>query len=269
MTSVNFNYLGRKKLQTPRHFDIRKSKKNLTDVLTVDVTLKKSLINLISDNEIIRLEASASKGPYSAVNLSRSPNVQSVSLESFSVNELPNLRVFTVIKEDKARIIRASSSFKLTTSEPVQEGNRPSVPVRREGFFTPEIDYNLGSRPFKLEWDAELIIKMNSRVRELYEMKPASDPMFCGLVFPFLVKEILFGIILRFEQKEDLEGAAKKWLTWAEQLSSSEDGLEQPKGDFKKDADLWIQWVEAVYNLFCSTRYLNNMTLLDAMESSV
>jgi len=182
------------------------------------------------------------------------------------------LRVFTVLKEDTARLIRASSDFTFTTSKPTLKGKRKkvSVPVRREGFFTPEIDYNLGSVPFKLEWDAGLLIKMNSKIHQLYKEEPASDPTFCTLVFPFIVKEVLFGIILRFDYKGELDPVAQKWLTWSEQVSLAEDGLAQPNGDFKKNGvvnDEWVEWVESMHELFCSVRYLKNMTLLEAMES--
>jgi hypothetical protein len=273
MTNANFNYLGRKKLQKPKHFDITKAKNNLTDVLTIDISLKKQFINLIDESEIIRIEASTSKGLYSVADLMATVDAQSVSLDGFLVTETPSLRVFTVLKEDRARLIRASSNFNFTTSKPKRKRKRDklSVPVRREGFFDPYIDEALGSMPFKLDWEAGLVIRMNSRIYHLYNEEPASDPTFCTLVFPFLVKEILFGIILRFDHKGDLDDVAQKWLTWSEQVCLAEDGLDQPKEEFKSDGTInesWVDWIETVYELFCSGRYLKNMTLLEAMESS-
>ena len=157
---------------------------------------------------------------------------------------------------------RVKFRIKVTAHENQQEGkilgegkssarkNLPGKEPENEQSILPVEGDDLGDLIFKVDFprDEEVVLYMNEKLDNFKEI--ATDPQFRSIVYPTILKTVLYKIIFfekYLEADESLENWKDQWLKFAEPFSGP-----KPNTDPEEDLMAWGEWIDSIISNFAS-----------------
>lgn len=124
----------------------------------------------------------------------------------------------------------------------------PSLPEDEEKEKTSllPVEYrDLGNTVWKLELDEEPVLLLNNTIDGIREAA-RSDPMFLSLVYPEIVRRILYEAVIKRGFTDDEDDWENRWVNFAEGLGVSEppEGIDEAATNDKE------QWIDDAVSAF-------------------
>jgi hypothetical protein len=128
--------------------------------------------------------------------------------------------------------------------------NLPGKEPENEQSILPVEGDDLGDLIFKVGFprDEEVVLYMNEKLDNFKEI--ATEPQFRSVVYPTILKTVLYKIIFfekHLEVDESLENWKDQWLKFAEPFSGS-----KPSADPEEDHMAWVEWIDSIISDFAS-----------------
>ncbi|WP_425082004.1 hypothetical protein [Ruegeria arenilitoris] len=134
---------------------------------------------------------------------------------------------------------------------------------QNKGIFHPKPSSSIGNRIWQVSWDGQGDFEVF--VNSDYFHKFADDPMFAAHVFPEIVRNVSIGILLRYDDVQDIDedSLLAKWVTFIQQRLNIP--LEGAEAAHLKDAEPLerLEFVEQIVVAFTSQKWRNGKTLLE------
>lgn len=171
-----------------------------------------------------------------------------------SANPTFRLKLISTKPEEEGRVISATTYFGATKSEDEQDTSN--------AFFT--IRYaNLEGQIWRVDWEdpENPVVMIDEDFSRKYKLQ--DDAMAQAFIYPPLIKEIILGVLLRFDSYEDMDErqTVAKWLKFCEQKLGM--SIPEPTEDEWRDDEAALNFAELAAQKFAAQKWDGKKTLLE------
>jgi hypothetical protein len=196
---------------------------------------------------------------YARFDLDTGKPVKTIALDSsFPASANPRFRLKLISKDDaQGKVLSATTFFSASESEGAENGKNTFLKFQYA---------DLNGLIWRIDWSnpENPTVQIDTKFSKRYKVE--KDQMAQAFMYPYIVKEIVSGIMWRNPNYEDLDErlSASKWFKFCEQKL----GMAIPEEDEWDDKEAIIAFAESAAQKFATQKWDGKKTILEQFLAS-